>query len=245
MKKRKWLDVIKEVKTLIANKKMGYSQTTWTKITIDGVTQTLRTDCSGYVTACLQYYGVLKPTAFLYTGIMGLTSPVMKNTGFKPMKWCGVNNLKPGDILVTPGKHTEIFSHMENGKAYVYNCGSDYSCNSAKPTPLSYPSYTCVWRCPESLSGAGKIGNKIGNTLGKLITPDKKKVPNVYSRYTGTSSSVVEALKASGVSDVSLAFRAKNAVANNIVSNVSAYHGNVEQNTKMLQLLKAGKLIRA
>lgn len=244
MKKRKWMTVVKEVKALIAKQKLGYSQTRWTKISIDGVAQTLRTDCSGYVTACLQYYGVLKPTAFLYTGIMGNTSPVMQNTGFKCMRWTGVSTLQPGDILVTPGSHTEIFSHMENGKPYVYNCGSDYTCNSAVPTPMSKPAYTWVWRCPENLSGADKLGNKIKNGLNKMITPKGKLTPNVFPRYAGASSSIVEALKASGQNDTGLSARAKIAVANNIVSTESAYHGTADQNTRMLQLLKAGKLVR-
>ena len=244
-KNKKWIDVCKEVKKLIAAKKMGYSQTTWTKITIGGVTQTLRTDCSGYVTACLQYYGVLKPTAFLYTGIMGNTSPVMKNTGFKCMPWCGVMNLLPGDILVTPGSHTEIFAYREGNKGYVYNCGSDYSCNSAVPTPMSRAAYTWVWRCPEYLNTTEKATTTVKTIINKVVTPKEKLTPNVYGRYTGSSTSVIDALLSVGVTDTSMPHRAKIAAKNNIVSTEAAYHGSVEQNTRMLQLLKAGKLIKA
>lgn len=62
-----------------------------------------------------------------------------------------------------------------------------------------------------------------------------------YPKYTGKSSSIVDALKAVGVSNPTLTFRAKIAKANGI----TAYIGTASQNTKMLVLLKNGKLIKA
>jgi hypothetical protein len=62
-----------------------------------------------------------------------------------------------------------------------------------------------------------------------------------YSKYTGTSVSIVTALKAVGETDTSLTHRKKIATANSI----SGYTGTAAQNTKMLTLLKYGKLVKA
>ena len=61
-----------------------------------------------------------------------------------------------------------------------------------------------------------------------------------YAKYTGTSGSIASALKAIGV-DSSYSSREKIAKANGI----SNYSGTAEQNTKMLTLLKRGKLKKA
>lgn len=63
-----------------------------------------------------------------------------------------------------------------------------------------------------------------------------------YSKYTGTGTLIV-ALKASGCKDTSKAFRRKIAVKNGIIKRESNYTGTAAQNTKMLSLLKQGKLI--
>lgn len=59
-----------------------------------------------------------------------------------------------------------------------------------------------------------------------------------FKRYTGSSGSIVTALNAIGV-DSSYSNRSKIAAANSIAN----YRGAADQNVKMLQLLKAGKLI--
>ena len=61
-----------------------------------------------------------------------------------------------------------------------------------------------------------------------------------YPRYTGSSGSIVTALKAIGV-DSSYSNRKTIAAMNNILN----YSGTASQNTQMLQLLKQGKLIRS
>jgi hypothetical protein len=62
-----------------------------------------------------------------------------------------------------------------------------------------------------------------------------------YPKYTGSSSSIVEALAAVGESDTSKTHRTKIAVANGI----TGYTGSTTQNVKMLSLLKSGKLVKA
>ena len=71
-------------------------------------------------------------------------------------------------------------------------------------------------------------------------TADAATTYTYYPRYTGTSGSIVTALKAVGV-DSSYANR-KNIAA---VNGISGYSGTAAQNTKMLQLLKNGKLIKS
>ncbi len=71
--------------------------------------------------------------------------------------------------------------------------------------------------------------------------PEKKKDPKKYPKYTGSSLSIVNALQAVGETDTGMKHRKKIAVANNI----EGYTGTTAQNNKLLQLIKAGKLIKA
>ena len=65
-----------------------------------------------------------------------------------------------------------------------------------------------------------------------------------YPKYTGKGTLLV-ALKACGCTDTSKPFRAKIAVKNSITKSEADYKGTYGQNTKMLELLKQGKLIKA
>jgi len=82
----------------------------------------------------------------------------------------------------------------------------------------------------------------IPNKLGTYIDDDEKlseKENLFYPRYTGKSVSIVDALKSLKI-DTKFSFRKKIAKVNGI----SAYLGTAKQNTKMLTLLKQGKLIK-
>ncbi len=76
---------------------------------------------------------------------------------------------------------------------------------------------------------------------GSLIKPDAETAPKVkyYAKYTGKSGSIVDALNSLGIGS-NFANRKKIAKANNI----SAYIGTAKQNTKMVNLLKQGKLVK-
>ena len=67
-----------------------------------------------------------------------------------------------------------------------------------------------------------------------------KPTVSYYKRYTGKSNSLVDALKSIGVNS-SFSYRTKIANANGI----NPYRGTQSQNTKMLNLLKQGKLKKA
>lgn len=148
----KWIAVIKEVKKKMAAKKMGYSQTSFTNITIGDKTVNMRTDCSGFVSTCLKFYGVMddkqQMTSYSFTD---KNNAAMKKTGFTANGWTGWDTLKEGDIIARDG-HVEIFAYNDGGKHYVYNVGSHSSANNPNPTPSAKPDYTTVWKP----SGAGE-----------------------------------------------------------------------------------------
>jgi hypothetical protein len=101
----------------------------------------------------------------------------------------------------------------------------------------------------EEITGTPLSELKLGDIL---VTPKKGHTEIVcsgttasdseeyYEKYTGTSTSIIDALKAIGV-DSSKTNRNKIAAANGIAS----YTGTSAQNTKMLNLLKQGKLKKA
>ena len=74
-----------------------------------------------------------------------------------------------------------------------------------------------------------------------VTSGNPRKVNQYYPKYTGTSVSIIDGLKAVGEKDTSKAHRSKIAVANGIKN----YTGTAAQNRTMLNLLKSGKLIKA
>lgn len=82
----------------------------------------------------------------------------------------------------------------------------------------------------------------LGGTKEEKKKEDKKESVSkkYYKKYTGKSVSLVDALKSIGVNS-SMVNRRKIAKANGIKN----YSGSAEQNTKLLELLKKGKLVKA
>lgn len=88
------------------------------------------------------------------------------------------------------------------------------------------------------------LSNGSGVTTSSGSSKTTTTTTKYYKKYTGTSTSIADALKAIGV-DNSKTNRAKIAVANGIVKKTADYTGSATQNTKMLSLLKSGKLKKA
>ena len=177
----KWMSIVKAVKAAIAAQKPGYSQSNWITIEIDGKKLRVRTDCSGFVAACLKYYGVLPDNTNLTSNIMLSTASYnpMYNTGFSRIKCdSGLSNCKTGDIIVRSG-HVEIYV----GPNRVYNCGSDSSVNYAGATGLSYKSYDTIWRPGDA--GADAIEG---------LNYDDNGVTTTTTRKTNTLSSIFSAV---------------------------------------------------
>ena len=93
-------------------------------------------------------------------------------------------------------------------------------------------------------TGTILISKKKGHTAIVVEgTIQSAKEPSVayYGVYKGKGTSIVSALAAVGEKDTSFAHRKKIAAANGI----NGYQGTIAQNLKMVQLIKAGKLIKA
>ena len=82
------------------------------------------------------------------------------------------------------------------------------------------------------------VGKKV-NTVNKSVNNSKKSTNNYYKKTSYSGKSFVDALKKSGVNS-SMSFRKKIAKENGIKN----YTGTAKQNTKLLNLMKKGKLIK-
>jgi hypothetical protein len=85
-----------------------------------------------------------------------------------------------------------------------------------------------------------EISSSTGTTTTTKTTTTTSSA-TYYKKYTGTSTSLVDALAAVGVTDTSKSNREKIAKANGI----SGYTGTAAQNSELLALLKKGKLKKA
>lgn len=186
-----WVGIVRSVKAAIAAQQVGYSQSNWIEINVGGKSDTVRTDCSGFVSACLRYYGVMNDGANLNSsGFTDQNNSVMQKSGFRPSAWVGWENLQEGDIIATNG-HVEIFAYNDGNSHYVYNCGSDSSCNSAEATRSGHKGYTTVWSPGAAGSGAispAEGASVVGYSPTKF-TPSGNAVgtPGVASNSAGSS----------------------------------------------------------
>lgn len=221
----------------IANdSRYGYDQTyRWGELSpAPGYTNAWDYDCSAFVITAWQKAGVAVKTAgatntsnmktpFLNKGFKDVTSSVNLSTGA---------GLKKGDVLLKAGSHTAMVSAVSGSSVTVVQA---------------------------SINEKGTItGGKPGDQTGKEIwtttyksfancvlrygssTPTPPPSSNCYPKYTGSSTSLVEALNAIGV-DSSYTNRTAIAKANGITN----YSGTAAQNTELLNKLKAGTLVKA
>lgn len=163
---QQWINIIKAVKQAYAS-----SGTTYHKdnshdisITVGGKTLSCRPDCSGFVSACLRYYGVLNSNLSSYA-FANQNDPSMKNSGFTAGGWPGWDGLQEGDIIARNG-HVEIFAYNQNDKHYVYNAGSTTSIQSPNATPTSHSSYDTVWRPGNAGTGVVTSYDTSGSSTG-------------------------------------------------------------------------------
>lgn len=186
-----WLQIVKGVKEALAAKKLGYSQTRHTDINVYGTILTrVRTDCSGFVSACLRMYGSM-------TGDTDSRGFVRRQTlnGFTKQSWPGWEGLLPGDIIAKNG-HVEIFAKNENGRHYVYNCGSNSSCNNPGVTTDSR-TYSTVWR-PNEAGSLGALFYSDGSTAGATDTTGStastfiSPFSSIGSLFSSMSGSVID-----------------------------------------------------
>ena len=173
-------------------------------------------DCSGLISA--------------YTGILR-GSYEQKQLAKKILPIKDIAKAEPGCALWMKG---HIGVYIGNGE-YIAEDGSAHGCRKAK---VSANHWTHIlWLKDIDYS---KSKSKTKSTTTKSKTKTTSSTVTYYKKYTGKSVSFVDALAAVGVKDTSEANRVKIAKLNGI----SSYKGTSAQNTKLLELLKKGKLIK-
>lgn len=137
-----WDQVCAAMKKFMSENSGVYNQKGSVRFEWNGKVMNLRTDCSGYVSACLNVYGALNNDAKVSSAnLCSMTSL----PGFTKANFTDWSDLKKGDILVVNG-HTEIYQGEQNGKHMVLNYGSNYSASNTGATPSGHDRYTYVYR---------------------------------------------------------------------------------------------------
>lgn len=111
------------------------------------VNNTVADDCSGFVQACLMYYGIQCPSITTATMQQTQFINMMENAGFT--HYIGLfdqNNLQPGDIICGSGSsHTEIYAG--NGKSWAWgNIHDGQNGHTGMPCYFYKRHYTHCWR---------------------------------------------------------------------------------------------------
>ena len=202
-----WLDIVAATKRAFAESKPGYYTSNgnkWINLTVNGKSLKVRTDCTGFVGACVYFYsGELKsqPASGAYVQSGGTVEQALKRAGFTRLAWPGWDGVKAGDILSVNG-HCEISA--EDGTKRVYNAGSPSSCNNPGVTNSGHASYTCIYRpgyagsvtggVSSSSDGASSDSNSSGfssisELLGGLASAAAKPFLEAFGLNTGDSSS--------------------------------------------------------
>lgn len=168
-----WVECIQNTKQLFASK-IGYYQLGGYKaISYKGKSYTPRTDCSGYVSACLYFYGMT-------SRIDAYTSDSLKNNvpGFTKYAWNGsTSKLQVGDILVYSG-HTEIWA----GNGQVYNYGSNRSASNPGATKWgNHEGKVCIQRMKKS---------ELTRNQDQVASKDKSKDTNLNIKTDKNKSGI-------------------------------------------------------
>ena len=178
-------------------------------------------DCSSLVIAAMKNGGIKVGNAS-YTGNM--KDQFTKND-FTWIDWNtlgGINNLQYGDVLfyrINGSGHTEIY--IGNGQTVGAHSNYDGKAGDSSGREINI--------------------SKVSRGKWQGVLRYKGQSPsNYYPACSSSYSSIVDALNSIGV-DSSYNHRKKIAAANGI----SNYSGTAAQNTKMLNLLKQGKLKKA
>ena len=149
-KRQKWLKIIQDVKKLYSN--YGYySQVGRVPITYNGKTLNCRLDCSGYVSACIAFAGIIRddqqPMVIYNTAHENghSNSWGMSEIGFTHFIFDGdLSKLSPGDVMSNED-HTQIFAGIIDGQPMVYSVGSDWQCAQPGATLWNGTGYTNFW----------------------------------------------------------------------------------------------------
>ena len=197
-KRQKWLKIIQDVKKLYSN--YGYySQVGRVPITYNGKTLNCRLDCSGYVSACIAFAGIIRddqqPMVIYNTAHENghSNSWGMSEIGFTHFIFDGdLSKLSPGDVMSNED-HTQIFAGIIDGQPMVYSVGSDWQCAQPGATSWSGTGYTNFWSIDGVKSDlvykGGVKSTSIGATTSTTSSSsstnsDGSENTNVFSKIT-------------------------------------------------------------
>ena len=151
-KRQTWLKIVQDIKKLYSN--YGYYDDTGTvrvPITYNGKTLQCRLDCSGYVSACIAFAGIIRddqqPMVIYNTAHENghSNSWGMSEIGFTHFIFDGdLSKLAPGDVM-SNDVHSQIFAGIIDGQPMVYSVGDNYSCAQPGATSWSGTGYTNFW----------------------------------------------------------------------------------------------------
>lgn len=141
-----WLECVKNTKQIFASQIGNYTYGGKATLKYKGKSISVRSDCSGYVSACLYFYGLTGNNTMAYSSL-ALKDGI---PNFTKYLWDGSSDkLQAGDILVYSG-HTEIYG----GNLTVYNYGGDTSAkNPGAYSKTSYKDHppVCILRMNKNL----------------------------------------------------------------------------------------------
>lgn len=183
----KWISIVKEVRKQFAEKSGHYDQCGTVKVTINGDTQTCRTDCSGFVSACMYYYGAIKanqhPSSIwrYKEGHSALFS--MEDTVFKYYTWPGSwDKVHVGDIMAN-SEHTQIYAGLINGRPTAWSYGNDATAANPEPETIWSSNYFffTIYGTPDSKTKTTTESAKTDTS--KTTTNKNKKLYRVGTGY--------------------------------------------------------------
>lgn len=172
-------------------------------------------DCSGFVCKA--------------AGITPIGSTQIKDSASKLYPVHDTSHIKNGMFIWKQG-HIGLIEVDSKGNKYILEAkGTAYDLTKSK-----WSDRASHFMYYGEIKGVDYSSTK--ESKSKKDEPSKK----YYPKYTGKSTSIANALDSMGI-DGSKAHRKKIATANGI----KGYIGSASQNTKMLSLLKKGKLVKA
>lgn len=155
----------------------------------------VRDDCSGFVSACLQYAGIFPAGVVTnsagFKSTTGRIAQYLQNGGFTAIAFNRAS-LQPGDIYAVNNgvqHHVEIYAGKLNGRDMTYSWGRVHdTASGGMPSAFAPLPYTVIWRQGgANLSGTiinGTFGGGVGLIGGSLdnyevVTPRNEQKDNI------------------------------------------------------------------
>ena len=254
--------IASKMKAACNNPNIGYDQGQKTGVVTHGVHSNVKTevDCSTLIRECVKEATGIDPGNFTTKE----ESAVLFATGlFEPpvvFKSLVSTPLYVGDVLVTKtkghtvavvdGNHRTAPKPISGVKYYPKYSGASTSILTAlksvgeTDTTLNHRKQIAAANKIANYTGTSGQNTKMLNLLksGVLINPTASALAcGYYPACSLSTSSLIAALVSVGEKDTSFTHRKKIAAANGI----NNYSGTSDQNTKLVGLLRAGKLIKA